>query len=70
MEGIILWLVNWIERLGYLGIVALMFIESSFVPFPSEVVIPPAGYLAAKGRMYLPAVILCGTLGSLSLIHI
>jgi len=65
LEGIILWLVNWIERLGYLGIVALMFIESSFVPFPSEVVIPPAGYLAAKGRMYLPAVILCGTLGSL-----
>lgn len=57
--------VSFLERLGYPGIVLLMFIESSFIPFPSEVVIPPAGYLASKGRMDLWGVIASGTLGSL-----
>ncbi len=42
-----------------------MFLESSFFPFPSEVVIPPAGYLAARGEMDLAMVILMGILGSL-----
>lgn len=57
--------IYFLERLGYPGIIFLMFIESSFIPFPSEVVIPPAGYLASKGRMELWAVIGSGTLGSL-----
>ncbi len=51
--------------LGYPGILVLMFLESSFFPFPSEVVIPPAGYLASKGEMNILLVILWGTLGSL-----
>jgi len=42
-----------------------MALESSFFPFPSEVVIPPAAYLAASGKMNIGMVILCGTLGSL-----
>ena len=42
-----------------------MAIESSFIPFPSEIVIPPAAYLAAQGKLNLYLVILCGTLGSL-----
>ncbi len=54
-----------IGNLGYGGIVALMFLESSFFPFPSEVVIPPAGYLASKGEMDLLTIIGSGTLGSL-----
>ncbi len=45
--AVILDLVN---RMGYLGVVAAMFLESSFFPFPSEVVIPPAGTSQAKGR--------------------
>ena len=59
------WLVHTIGQWGYPGIIALMFLESSFFPFPSEVVIPPAAYLAAKGEMNLGLVILAGILGSL-----
>ena len=65
MEQVISAIVGTVERLGYLGIVAAMFLESSFFPFPSEVVIPPAGYLASQGRMELWLVIILGTLGSL-----
>jgi membrane protein DedA with SNARE-associated domain len=57
--------VQTVAQWGYPGIIALMFLESSFFPFPSEVVIAPAGYLAAKGNMSLWLVILCGVGGSL-----
>lgn len=50
-DTIVHFLTETILALGYPGIAGLMFIESSFVPFPSEVVLPPAGYLAAKGQM-------------------
>ena len=59
------WLVNIIGQMGYPGIIALMFLESSFFPFPSEVVIPPAGYLAWKGEMNLFLVIAAGIAGSI-----
>jgi membrane protein DedA with SNARE-associated domain len=59
------WIVDVVGALGYPGIVALMFLESSFFPFPSEVVIPPAGYLASKGQMNLLFVIVCGIIGSM-----
>lgn len=65
MNTLIAWLVETIGRLGYAGIIGLMFLESSFFPFPSEVIIPPAGYLAAKAEMNILAVIVSGTLGSL-----
>ena len=58
------WLVNTVGRMGYAGIVALMFLESSFFPFPSEVVMPPAGYLAWRGEMSLWAALLSGIAGS------
>jgi len=59
------WLVNTICSMGYTGIISLMFLESSFFPFPSEVVMPPAGYLAWKGEMSLTLVLLSGIAGSL-----
>ena len=43
----------------------MMALESSFVPFPSEVVMIPAGYLASKGEMNIFTAILCGIAGSL-----
>jgi len=53
------------SQLNYFNITALMTIESSFIPFPSEVVIPPAAYLAQQGQLNIYLVILSGTLGSL-----
>ncbi len=58
------WLVDTVSALGYPGIAALMAIESSFIPLPSEVVMPPAGYLAAQGRMNPYLAVLAGTIGS------
>jgi len=65
LHEVVGFLVKTIGGMGYPGIVVLMALESSFFPFPSEVVIPPAGYLAARGEMSLWAVILAGIVGSL-----
>ncbi len=59
---------HWYENnMNYLSITALMTIESSFIPFPSEVVIPPAAYIASKPDSHLNIflVVLFGTLGAL-----
>jgi membrane protein DedA with SNARE-associated domain len=58
------WLADTILRLGYPGIMVLMAIESSVLPLPSELVMPPAGYLAAKGQMNSVLAVAAGTLGS------
>ena len=55
---------GWVKSGGYLGIIALMAMESSIIPVPSEIVIPPAAFLAARGDLSLTGVILAGTLGS------
>jgi len=55
---------NLFDTLGYGGIVILMALESSFFPFPSEVVMIPAGILAAHGRMDPWIATLMGTIGS------
>jgi len=65
MHVLIQWLLTTIGSMGYPGIFLLMAMESSVIPVPSELVMPPAGYLAYQGQMNLAAVILCGTLGSL-----
>lgn len=49
---------------GYLGIVILMAIESSFIPLPSELIIPPAAYLANQGYFNIWVIIICATIGS------
>lgn len=60
------WLVNTIGAWGYPGIFLLMAMESSVFPIPSEVVMPPAGYLVQQGKLDLVWVILSGTFGSLA----
>jgi membrane protein DedA with SNARE-associated domain len=55
---------GWVLHGGYLGIIALMAMESSIIPVPSEIVIPPAAFLAAQGNLSFAGVILAGTLGS------
>jgi membrane protein DedA with SNARE-associated domain len=62
-ELIVLWF-SWIEEFGYVAVFGLMLIESSLVPLPSEIVIPPASYWASQGKMNFWLVVLAGTLGS------
>lgn len=59
------WLADTVLALGYPGIVFLMAVESSLVPFPSELVMPPAGYHIHEGDMSWFPVIACGILGSM-----
>ena len=65
VEHFIDWLLKTLLDIGYPGIIALMTLESSILPVPSELVMPPAGYWAAKGQMSFPIVLLCGVLGSI-----
>jgi membrane protein DedA with SNARE-associated domain len=66
MHELITWLVNTIGALGYPGIFLLMAMESSVFPVPSELVMPPAGYLAQQGKMNIWIAIFWGTAGSLA----
>ncbi len=64
LERSIDWLLHTLLDLGYPGIIALMAMESSILPVPSELVMPPAGYWAAKGQMSFGVALVCGVLGS------
>jgi len=65
IHTLIKWLLDTIGAMGYPGILLLMAMESSIIPVPSELVMPPAGYLVYQGKMNMALVILCGTVGSL-----
>lgn len=55
---------DWVQAGGYWGVAGLMALESSIVPVPSELVIPPAAFWASQGKLDFWGVILAGTLGS------
>ncbi|WP_314040659.1 DedA family protein [Campylobacter showae] len=59
-------IVQTVGEWGYAGIFLMMFLESSFFPFPSEVAMIPAGYLAHQGQMSLVLAWCAGTAGSLT----
>lgn len=58
-------LVETIGAMGYIGLFLLMAMESSLIPIPSEIIMPPAGYLVQQGKMDMGLVIISGTAGSL-----
>ncbi len=66
LHSVIDWIVSTVSAWGYGGIFAAMFLESSFFPFPSEVIMIPAGYLAYKGEMNIIYAILSGIGGSIA----
>lgn len=66
MNEIITSLTHFFMSLGYLGIFIMMTLEASFIPFPSEVALLPAGYLIGTGEMNFTFVFMAGTLGSIT----
>ncbi len=65
LDSFVQWLLDLFRGMGYPGIVVLMAVESSILPLPSELVMPPAGYLVAKGEMNFVLAVACGVLGSI-----
>lgn len=55
---------EWSRDMGYLGVFLMMALESTIVPVPSEIIMPPAGFWAQQGQMSLVGVILAGGFGS------
>lgn len=58
------WITHIVETLGYVGVALLMFLENVFPPIPSELIMPAAGFAAARGELSLPGTIIAGTIGS------
>jgi len=64
MHDLIAWWFAHVADWGYLGVFLLMAMESTIVPLPSEVIIPPAAYFISKGQMSFAGIVLAGTAGS------
>jgi len=57
---------NFLEKSGYLGVFALMALENIFPPIPSEMIMPFAGFVAARGELNVVGVLIAGTAGSVA----
>ena len=57
---------HFLEKSGYLGLFALMALENIFPPIPSEMIMPFAGFVVARGELNLIGVLLAGTAGSVA----
>lgn len=60
------WITGLVEQTGYLGIALLMFAENVFPPIPSELIMPLAGFTAARGELAFLPMVAAGTAGSLA----
>jgi membrane protein DedA with SNARE-associated domain len=58
------WITGFIERTGYFGVALLMFAENVFPPIPSELIMPLAGFTAARGELNIVGAVLVGSVGS------
>lgn len=59
------WITGVVERTGYFGVALLMLAENVFPPIPSELIMPLAGFAAARGGLDIVLVVVAGTAGSL-----
>ena len=66
MEELIIWVVEWVKSMGYLGIFIMTMIESTFIPIPAEITMIPAGYLVQQGEMNGWLVMFSSTLGTIT----
>lgn len=64
-DAVVLWLVAFVEHLGVLGIFIMTFLESTFMPIPSEITMIPAGYLIQQGKMDLISVLIASIIGTI-----
>ena len=60
------WITDLLERMGYVGISLLMFLENVFPPIPSELIMPFAGFAASQGELAFVGVVLAGTIGTIA----
>lgn len=63
-DAVVQWLVAFVEHLGVLGIFIMTFLESTFMPIPSEITMIPAGYLVQQGKMDFITVLLASIVGT------
>ena len=63
MQG---WVVDVVRQMGPRGVALLMFLENVFPPLPSEVIMPLAGYLSARGEASFWTMVAAGTVGSMA----
>jgi len=59
------WVTDIVAAGGWPGVMALMFMENLFPPIPSEVIMPLAGFAAARGQMSLTLALIAGVIGTL-----
>ena len=64
-EVLSMFVVQVIETLGYFGIFIMMALESACIPFPSEVIMPFAGFVVHEGNLNFVWIVIIGTLGNL-----
>jgi len=59
------WVTEWVAAGGYVGVFVLMFLENLIPPLPSEVIMPLAGFVAARGELSLAGVVIAGLAGAM-----
>lgn len=64
LNSIINWMVGVISTLGYPGIAILTFLDSSFIPIPSEIVLPFSGFVASRGDLNVFAIVIIASISA------
>jgi len=65
LDGLVEWVTDVVETLGYGGVAFLVALESVFPPIPSEIVLPLAGFVAGRGDASFPGMVVAATVGSI-----